>query len=466
MSERFTMSSNSHESAHGNLSAIFEITASSTSWLNGLWAAPRDWIPKFPLPGTNCWSELISCSPSSSIGWRAAPPRRTPPKTAPRLRGRTPRRPRERAGGLRVRAPDQSGRAARREGGGGEGAGDAGALSRDTNCSEGDGTRTLPPADRSGLALQRRGGEGTGHASGRGGPGRQPVAAGQRPGRTAGAVGGSGAWPGRCGQRPSRWAAVRPPLRRDRDEVPGDGPAAFRRRRGAFQWRPAGRRGIRRGRARPAPRWSGIQAPQAVRASHGVFRDRRGNYCTDYRPERRQLFVEATSVPKCPSSNDHVSCPSKWVNRVPWYNKSIEVSKGGVALVVEDSARTDLYEPGWWTKFKAAPPYNMDIWEQGHVIASRLGGRRDNCNFTAQYRHVNQRIFKRCEARIAEAVKPGCGCIRVTVTVTYMRAHPVVPSKFRIVAEGIRGNKYKLDVTFNNDPNEPIPPKCIKAKQP
>ena len=106
-----------------------------------------------------------------------------------------------------------------------------------------------------------------------------------------------------------------------------------------------------------------------------------------------------------------------------------------------------------------APAYKSDAFEKGHVIGSRFSGNTAFCNFTAQYEYVNQSIFKVCENRIANAL--GVGCIKVTVTVHY-GSDPVVPEKFGIVAIGMCGNTYKLDVSFDNSPNAMVPTACLK----
>ena len=184
-----------------------------------------------------------------------------------------------------------------------------------------------------------------------------------------------------------------------------------------------------------------------------------GDHC--YRVGESGVLVHNSSPNPCPQQNDHYSCTTRRAN-VTWYKEPIEMSGGGAALVVESvggADRTDLQQPPWWSTFLNTAPYSQSNWQQGHIIASRFNGRTTYCNFSAQYTHVNQRIFRRCENRIADAL--GCGCIRVTVT-PHFGSDPAVPERFTIVAEGLGGNAYSLNVTFRNDPNEPIPTACMR----
>ena len=175
-----------------------------------------------------------------------------------------------------------------------------------------------------------------------------------------------------------------------------------------------------------------------------------------YRVGESGVLVHNNSPNPCPQQNDHYSCIDRSVT-VPWYTGSVEMSGGGAALVVSSASRTNLDTPPWWGTFRNTAPYDQSSWEKGHVIASRFSGKRGSCNFSAEYRYVNQSIFKVCENRIAEAL--GCGCIRVEVT-PHFGTDPVVPESFTIKATGLGGNTYNLDVTFRNDPNEPVPSKC------
>jgi len=159
----------------------------------------------------------------------------------------------------------------------------------------------------------------------------------------------------------------------------------------------------------------------------------------------------------CPAQNDHYSCISRTVT-VPWFADPIEMSDGGAAFVVKSADRTNLRTPPWWGTFLTTQPYNAASWEKGHIIASRFSGSRDHCNFSAQYEYVNQSIFRVCENRIAAAL--GCGCIRVIVTPQF-GSDPVVPERFTIVATGLGGNGYRLNVSFRNLPNEPVPQDCL-----
>jgi hypothetical protein len=186
-----------------------------------------------------------------------------------------------------------------------------------------------------------------------------------------------------------------------------------------------------------------------------------GDHC--YRVGQQGILVHNASAPNpCPAMNTQTTCTTRTVMPTSWYpGGSLEMSGGGVALVVNTASRTNLQTPPWWSTFLKTPPYDKSSWEKGHCIASRFSGMTGYCNFTAQYEYVNQSIFKVCENRIAEAL--GCGCIQVTVTPIY-GADPVVPERFTIVAVGMGGNTYSLNVNFKNDPSEPVPADCMKKK--
>ncbi|QDT40363.1 tRNA(Glu)-specific nuclease WapA precursor [Gimesia alba] len=176
-----------------------------------------------------------------------------------------------------------------------------------------------------------------------------------------------------------------------------------------------------------------------------------------YRVGQSGMLVHNASE-KCPSSNQHTQCRSKTVD-VSWYPEPITVSTGGTAIIVNDSARTNLDTPPWWGKFRETPPYSSSRWQQGHVIASRFGGQTGSCNFTPQYSRVNLSGYKTCENRIGDAL--GCGCIKLIITINY-GSDPLVPESYTIKARGMNGNKFKLDAVVDNDPNKPVPSACKK----
>ena len=108
------------------------------------------------------------------------------------------------------------------------------------------------------------------------------------------------------------------------------------------------------------------------------------------------VLVHNASAPNpCPAMNTQTTCATRTVMPTSWYpSGSLEMSGGGVALVVNTASRTNLQTPPWWSAFLKTPPYDKSSWEKGHCIASRFSGMTGFCNFTAQYEYVNQSIFK------------------------------------------------------------------------